>query len=428
MTDILNASIARGEYPQIYKFEISTPVPKVHPTEKISQLRNISGLLNFDKIMEKLIAELMISDMADSLDPSQYGNQKEISIQHYLINMVHKILSALDHKERRHSFAVIANYIDWNNAFPRQCPKLGIESFIQNGVRPSLIPVLINYFQDREMTVKWHGCQSTSRKIKGGGPQGGTLGILEYLSQSNNNSDMVNEDERYKFVDDLTVLEIIDLLSIGLTSYNIKEHVPSDISVHNKFIPAKNLKSQEWLSSINLWTTNHKKQINSSKTKSMIFNFSNDFQFSTRLLLDGQNVEVLDSTKLLGTIISNDLKWNLNTKNIVRKANSRMELLRKVASFGAPIEDLKIIYFIFVRSQLEQSATVWHSSLTEENRNDLERVQKTAVKIILKHKYKDYKDSLKKLNMKSLIERRENLCLNFAKKCTKNNKMKKCFL
>ena len=51
----------------------------------------------------------------------------------------------------------------------------------------------------------------------------------------------------------------------------------------------------------------------------MIFNFTKDFQFSTRLLLDDNNIEELESTKLLGTIISHDLKWNLNTKNIIKK-------------------------------------------------------------------------------------------------------------
>ena len=111
-TDIINTSIARGEYPHIYKFEVSTPVPKVYPTLKVSQLRNISGLLNFDKIMEKLLAELMIEDMKDEFDPSQYGNQEGISIQHYLINMVHRILTALDKNDCRNKFAVIANYID----------------------------------------------------------------------------------------------------------------------------------------------------------------------------------------------------------------------------------------------------------------------------------------------------------------------------
>ena len=45
-------------------------------------------------------------------------------------------------------------------------------------------------------------------------------------------------------------------------------------------------------------------------------------------------------------------------------------------------EELKNIYILFIRSILEQSAAVWHSSLTEENKNNLERVQKSAVRII----------------------------------------------
>ena len=128
--------------------------------------------------MEKILAEMIIFDMEKNLDPSQYGNAKGISIQHYLVKLIHRILGALDgnsHSKRK-VFAVIANLIDWNNAFPRQCPKLGIESFIKNGVRPSLIPVLTNYFQNRRMSVKWQGVRSIPKKINGGGPQGATLG------------------------------------------------------------------------------------------------------------------------------------------------------------------------------------------------------------------------------------------------------------
>ena len=106
--------------------------------------------------MEKLISELIISDMSKSMDPSQYGNQKGVSIQHYLLNMVHKILTALDNRSKGEAFAVVANMIDWNNAFPRQCP--------------TLTYFLISYFQDRQMSVKWHGCRSVPRKVKGGGP------------------------------------------------------------------------------------------------------------------------------------------------------------------------------------------------------------------------------------------------------------------
>ena len=101
------------------------------------------------------------------------------------------------------------------------------------------------------MSFKWLGCHSVPRNIHGGGPQGATFGILEYLSQSNNRADLVSEDDRYKFVFDLSVLEIVDLLTVGITSYNLEQHVPSDIPVHNQYIPASNLKSQYWLDEIN---------------------------------------------------------------------------------------------------------------------------------------------------------------------------------
>ena len=81
----------------------------------------------------------------------------------------------------------------------------------------------------------------------------------------------------------------------------------------------------------------------------------------------------------------------------------------------------------FIRSKLEQSAVVWHSSLTEANKSDLERVQKAAVKIILKKSYTSYKEGLDILKLDTLDERRKKLCLKFAKNCLKHEKMKKLF-
>ena len=150
--------------------ETSTPVPKKYPVEILDQMRNISGLLNADKFFEKLISEFIIDDMKEKSDISQFGNQKENSIQHYLIKMIHRIHTALEKYSRREAFAVVDNLIDWNSAFVRQCPKLGIISFQKNGVRNSLIPLLVSYFQERYQTVKWRGFNSSPRRINGGGP------------------------------------------------------------------------------------------------------------------------------------------------------------------------------------------------------------------------------------------------------------------
>ena len=125
--------------------------------------------------------------------------------------------------------------------------------------------------------------------------------------------------------------------------------------------------------------------------------------------------------------MTDDLKWTENTKELIKKAYSRMELLRKVAFFKPPIDDLRNIYLLYVRRILEQSCVVWHSALTEENANDLERVQKCAVKIMLGEKYSDYESALLKVDLDNLSTRRENLCLNFAKKCLESDKTKGLF-
>ena len=140
------------------------------------------------------------------------------------------------------------------------------------------------------------------------------------------------------------------------------------------------------------------------------------------------NLEIVNETKLLGTVVTNDLKWDRNVEEIVKKANRRLELLRKVSSFGASLSDLKNIYVLFIRSLLEQSCTVWHSGLTVQNTEDLERIQKTSLKIILKEKYLSYEQALKVLDLETLNVRRENLCENFAKKSLKNKKLTEFFV
>ena len=186
----------------------------------------------------------------------------------------------------------------------------------------------------------------------------------------------VDEEYRYKFVDDLTTLEKVNLIINGIKSFNIKLSVPSNSPTHNQYIPPENLQSQKIINNIKEWTDNKKMVLNQKKSKIMIFNFTNNYQFTTRLSLNNENLEVVKSTKLLGVVIDDNLKWDENTDYLIKSAYKRMELLRRVSKFTASIDEKRNIYILYVRSVLEQSCTVWHSSLTEENSNNLERVQK----------------------------------------------------
>ena len=161
-------------------------------------------------------------------------------------------------------------------------------------------------------------------------------------------------------------------------------------------------------------------ELNIDKSNIMLFNFTLNHQFTTKIGFKEQAVQIVDEKKLLGTIITSDLKWHKNTKYLVKKAYARMQILHKIAEFGAPPEDLIQIYISYVRSILEQSCVIWHPSLTDEDSELLERVQKCALKIILKTNYTTYEEALESLMLAKLSDRREKLMLKFALNCTKN--------
>ena len=59
--------------------------------------------------------------------------------------------------------------------------------------------------------------------------------------------------------------------------------------------------------------------INQKKSKTMIFNFTQKYQFTTRLQLNYACLEVIPKTILFGVIIQDDLKWDDNTASLVKR-------------------------------------------------------------------------------------------------------------
>ena len=313
--------------------------------------------------------------------------ESDSQMQH---QMLHQILLNLDRSNQSQSFSVLLSMIDWSKAFDHQSHILGVQSFIDNGVWPSLIPILLSFFEERKMKVKWKKMLSTNRSLPGGGPQGGILGILEYKSQSNKNTENIDEKLKFKYIDDLSVLEIINLIMAGISSYNVKQQVPSDIKIGNQFINSDYLKTQGYIDEVSNWTNQQQMKLNSEKSHYMIFNFSNQYQFNTRLYMENTLLSQVKETCLLGV---------KNTTSLVSSCYQRMVILRNLNTFHVPVEEIINIYCPYIRSVAEQSSVVWSSYITCGEGNDLERVQKVALRIILQSKYRDYIHTLKITNL-----------------------------
>ena len=232
--------------------------------------------------------------------------------------------------------------------------------------------------------------------------------------------DFIPEDEAFKFIDDSSFIEVFNLLKIGLSSINPKLQVASDIPPEFGYLPTQNSETQNYLKKINKWTNDHQMLLNPKKSKYMIINFCNSMQFKTRLYIDNSMIEQVAQTRLLGVIISDDLSWNANTREIAKKAFKRMIILRKLNEFNVSTSDMITIYILYIRAIVEQSSVVWSSSITQDEQDLLERTQKVALKIIYQGNYQSYENALQVSKLPTLKVRYNNLLQQFAIKCVKN--------
>ena len=93
------------------------------------------------------------------------------------------------------------------------------------------------------MQVKINEKTSSSYDLIGGSPQGSLIGQLLYIIGSDDVAEEVPKEDRYKYVDDLTVLEAVATKG-KLSDYDLFQHVPSDIAIGEQFLASSTFKSQ----------------------------------------------------------------------------------------------------------------------------------------------------------------------------------------
>ena len=410
LTNIFNSCLEKYQYPRLWKHEWVVPAPKVNNPNLCKDLRKISLTSEFSLVFEGIIKDWILEDISHNIDRAQFGNQKGTGTEHLMVNLMDRILKLIDRNPNRS--AVIASMLDWAAAFDRQDPTLAIKKFIKMGVRPALIPILVSYLTDREMQVRFNNQYSSTHQLPGGGPQGTLIGLIEYLVQSNVNSDCVDPSMRFKYVDDLTVLELV-LLGGLLTDYNFHQHVASVLGIDEHFVPATSLATQQNIDQITDWTAENLMQLNETKSNYMIFSRSST-EFATRLTMNGNTLERTEEVKLVGVWVTTFLDWDKNSHELCKKAFARMTMLTKLRYVGTSMEDLIDVYILYIRSILEYCCVVWHSTLTVQQSTDIENVQKLCLKVILGQDYESYVDALTLCNLERLDVRREARCLKFG--------------
>ena len=194
------------------------------------------------------------------------------------------------------------------------------------------------------------------------------------------------------------------------------------------YLPDCDSMMTEQVEKLNKFVEDNDMKINQDKSKVMLFNTSWKYDFLPKVTIDGENnLEVVEEMKLLGVIIQSNMKWNSNTQNLCKRGYQRLWMLRNLVKHGAGITDLLDVYIKQCRCLLELAVPVWNPAISHGEVYQLERVQKTAFSIILGNKYQSYEEALDLLNMKTLEERRLEICISFAKKAQNHAKFQTWF-
>ena len=96
-------------------------------------------------------------------------------------------------------------------------------------------------------------------------------------------------------------------------------------------------------------------KIKESKTNIIKFNFSRNHDFPPELMIDGfkDQLVVIKETKLIGVIVSDDLKWGRNTEYICSRAFKKMWSLRRMKVLDIEPYVILDVYIKEIRSVLE---------------------------------------------------------------------------
>ena len=108
LTDIINPALATCQYPDMWKREYVSPVPKIKEPEVLKEVQKIACLSDFIKLFEGFLKDIMIEDIMPNIDPKQYGGHTNIGTEHMVVALLDRILGLLDNHNTKYAVIMAA--------------------------------------------------------------------------------------------------------------------------------------------------------------------------------------------------------------------------------------------------------------------------------------------------------------------------------
>ena len=173
---LFNKSCGTSSWPENWKTEHVTVIPKVKNPTSLAETRNISCTALLSKILEGALLRKLRSELFP--DPDQYGGMRRCGAEHMLASVWHRALTALDSGED----AVVMLGVDFQKAFNRMEYAACINQLERLGASQATIGMVKSFLRGRKMTMKLGETQAGMVKINRGSPQGSVLGSMLYCA------------------------------------------------------------------------------------------------------------------------------------------------------------------------------------------------------------------------------------------------------
>ena len=164
LTHVINSCLAHGVYPDQWKREWVSPIPKVKEPQVLKDVLKVASTSDYNKVVEAFTKSFIIQDIGHKLDPNYFGGKKGHGTEHMVVFLMDRVLSLLDNNNTRSP--VIKAGMDWLSAIERGDQTETAAKFVKLCLRPSIVKLLTEdlieiytlFIRNRAeyLSVVWH--------------------------------------------------------------------------------------------------------------------------------------------------------------------------------------------------------------------------------------------------------------------------------
>ena len=352
-TYLFQQSVSTHYIPKIWKTAEIVPIAKKDQPKVLNDYRPIALTPIVMKCFEKIIKNRLLLQVKTYQDPLQFAYTNNRSVEDPIVCLVHDILKFLDtpNSKNENKFAKIL-YVDFSSAFNTIQPHLLMQKLVQMNVQKSLIQWIHCFLTARMQYVKYNDSMSDMIEINTGAPQGCVLSPVLFTLYTSDCRAITENCKLYKYADDTALLSLCN---------NNDQNYRLEV---NRFVD---------------WCDANFLLLNVKKTKEMIIDFrTKNVTSHDALIIQNESVEQVKEYKYLGTIIDDQLKFEINANKVYKKANMRLFFLRKLANVRVDNKIMDLFYTSIIQSVLSFCAIVWYCNINVACKNKLNRIVKAA--------------------------------------------------